>query len=124
MPTRSVPDPLRAIRVVRAAAPHARSRRRQRRAAQMVAVHVIERTAALNSNPQPAKAVVADGGGCAVGRLLFVVGEEGVGRRAAAHLPDARAARVVPVPLLRVAAGVLHLRQPVLRVPNKRLLAG
>jgi len=69
----------------------------------MVAVHVVERAAALDCATQPGEAVVADGGGCAVGRLLFVVGEEGVGRGRTARLLDARAARVVPVPLLRAA---------------------
>ena len=89
----------------------------------MVAVHVIERAAALHRNAQPAEAVVADGGGYAVGHLLLVVGEEGVGRGRAARLPDARAARVVPVALLRGAVGVLHFRKPVLGVSDERLLA-
>ena len=93
-------------------------------AAEVVAVQVVERAPALDRDAQAAKAVVTDCGRYTTRYLLLIVAEEGVGRRAAADLLDPRPAHVVPVLLDHVAVVVLHLRQPVLRVPDKRLLAG
>ena len=87
-------------------------------------MYVVERTPALNRNAQPAEAVVAYRRRHAARHLLLVMAEEGIGRRAAAHLLDAPAVDVVPVLLQQTAVVVLHLRQPVLCVPDKRLLAG
>ena len=84
---------------------------------------MVERTAPLDGHAQTAEAVVADVSGRAVRHLLLVVAKEGVGRGRAADLLDARAAHVVPVLLDQVAVVVLHLRQPILRVPHQRLLA-
>jgi len=83
----------------------------------VVAVHVIERAPPLHRNAQPAEAVVAYCRRHAVGHILLVVAEEGVGRRAAARLLDAPAVDVVPVLLQQTAVVVLQLGQPFLRVP-------
>jgi len=89
----------------------------------MVAVQVVEVAAALDRNAHAAEAVVADGRRYRAGHLLLVVGEESVGRGIAARLLDARPLHAVPVLLQQVAVVVLHLRQPVLRFPDERLLA-
>ena len=80
-------------------------------------MYVVERTPALNRNAQPAEAVVAYRRRHTTRHLLLVMAEEGVGRRAAAHLLDAPAVDVVPVLLQQTAVVVLHLGQPFLRVP-------
>ena len=89
----------------------------------MVAVQVVEVAAPLDRDALPAEAVVTDGRRYNARHLLFVVAEDGVSRGRAADLLDARAVEVVPVLLKQVAVVVLHLRQPVLGVPDKRLLA-
>ena len=89
----------------------------------MVAVQVVEVAAPLDRDAQAAEAVVADRRRYPARHLLLVVAEEGVGRGRSAGLLDARPAHVVPVLLQQVAVAVPRLRQPVLGVPDKRLLA-
>ena len=56
--------------------------------------------------------------------LTIGTNHRAVGRGRAADLLDARAVGIVPALLEQVGVVVQHLRQPVLRVPDERLLAG
>ena len=109
--------------MVRAAGYRGAAERCQGCAAEMIAVQVVECAAPLDRNAHAAERVVADGRRYAVGDLLLIVAEEGVGRGAAADLLDPPAIHLIPILLDQVTVVVLHLRQPVLSVPHQRLLA-